>query len=72
MTWKNYENLQVDIHCKTGALSVCCDNACDAALDDAYNYGSDVAHNDTYYNECDVARDDAYDDACVFAQCCLW
>lgn len=57
----NYQNLQVDIHCDTSALNVCCDNACDAARDDAYNYGCDVAHNAAYYNECDVA----YDDACV-------
>lgn len=61
MPRNNYQNLQMDIHCDTSALNVCCDNACDAARDDAYNYGSDVAHNAAYYNECDVA----YDDACV-------
>ena len=69
----------MDIHCDTDVLNVCCNNACDAACDDAYtyNYGCDVAHNAACYNEsdvgrsaaydnaCDVARDVAYDDACV-------
>ena len=58
----------MDIHCKTGALSVCCDKACDAARNDAYNYGCDVEHNDAYYNECDVGSDNAYDNACDVAR----
>ena len=58
----------MDIHCKTGALSVCCDKACDAARNDAYNYGCDVEHNDAYYNECDVGSDNAYDNTCNVAR----
>lgn len=67
MPWKNYKTLQVDIHCDTGALKVCCDNASDAARDDVYNYGCDVAHNAAYY-ECDVGRDNAHDNACDVAR----
>ena len=71
MPRNNYQNLQVDIPGDTCALNVCCDNACDAARDDAYNHRCDVAHNAAYYNECDVGRDIAYDNACDVAQYCL-